>query len=502
MPDHEISFEADEAPRPQPRRSILSRRSWPERVVLSLGVLATTVAVLAAGVLNWGRGKWEAVTQVPIAAIAAAESGEPANWLLVGSDDRTGIDPDDPRSGIFLGEETFGKRTDTMMIARVDPDGGTIKLLSIPRDLWVPIAGEDSEGRVNSAFNGEGGEERLVSTIEEYFGLEINHYAEINFVGFQAVVDALGGVPIWFDKPMRDPGSALDIATAGCHVLDGFDALAFARGRKLETFSDGAWHLDPTGDLGRTSRQQYFIRQVAATATRKLDFTSFGTVNNLLDAGGQNLAISGVEADDLFELARIFSAVEGEQIVGYSLPVYDFRTDNGAAVLGLEIGDAQATLNVFRGDLAVPLPESTTTTTIFSYSVRVLNGSQTAGQAGTTTENLRLLGFDMGVAGNADVAERTTVKYGPGLEVGAIEVARHLGVNPVVAYDASITDVVVVTGKDFAGVLSTPRSEASVYVETTTIPPVTLPAEAAPIAPKATIGVVPESSPAVGTLCE
>ncbi len=475
------------------------RRSWVERGVLSLGVIGTTIALVAAGVLNLGRVKLEAITEVPIASIEEAKNGEPANWLLVGSDSREGIDENDPRSGIFLGDETpGGKRTDTMMIARVDPELGTIDLLSIPRDLYVPIAGTDRMGRVNTAFNGEGGEERLVNTIEAYFDLEINHYAEINFVGFQDIVDALGGVPIWFDYPMRDPGSALDVASAGCQVLDGFDALAFARGRKLEYFVDGEWRFDPTGDLGRTSRQQYFVRRVAATATRKLDFTSLGTVNRLLDAGSQNLTISGVEIGDLVSLARIFSAVEADQIIGHSLPVFDFRTEAGAAVLGLETEQAQAILDIFRGVDPAVSAEPTTTTTIRNYTVMVLNGSRVSGQAGDTTKSLAAAGFSMSVAGNADPTEKTTVAYGPGLEEAAIDVARWLGVNPVVRFDASLSEVVVTTGADFVGVLDTPRSKASVYVPTTTTPPTTT---APPVAPQPTVGFVPGPSPE-GTLCE
>ncbi len=498
MSDQEIFIEAS----PMPQDSLAShqpRRNWVERLVLTSGVIGTTVALIAAGVLNWGLGKWEAIPQLAIPAIEAAESGVPANWLIVGSDSREGIDPNDPRSGIFLGDEApGGKRTDTMMIARVDPDNGTVNLLSIPRDLWVPIAGSEQSGRVNTAFNGEGGEARLVSTIENYFGLEINHYAEINFVGFQDVVDALGGVPIWFDNPMRDPGSALDIPSAGCHVLDGFDALAFARGRNLEYFTDGKWQFDGTGDLGRTSRQQYFLRQVVATATRKLDFTSVGTVNGLIDAGAQNLAISGVEPGDLIELAKTFASVEGDQIIGHSLPVFDFRSETGAAVLGLEVEQAQPILDIFRGIDPASATEPTTTTAVLNYTVKVKNGSRVAGQAGEATDSLQAAGFDMSVADNADPIGQTIVQYGPGLEAAAVEVARYLDTNPVIEYNANLTEVVVVTGRDFSGVLTTPRAESAVVRPTTTAPAATVPASTEP---PSTVGYVPAASPA-GTLCE
>ncbi|MEZ5230893.1 MAG: LCP family protein [Acidimicrobiales bacterium] len=268
-------------------------RSWFERGVIALGVVGITTSLMGAGVMAWGLDKYEAIGSVEIGSVEAAEVGEPSNWLLVGTDSREGIDPNDPGAGVFLGEGApEGKRTDTMIVARVDPTTGRIDLLSIPRDLYVPLDG-GGEGRVNSAFNGEGGEERLVNTIESYFGIEINHYAEVNFVGFQDIVEGLGGVPIWFDYPMRDAGSGLNVPNAGCQVLDGFQSLAFVRGRHVEYFQDGSWHSDGTGDLGRSSRQQYFIRRVADTTLQKINIAEIGTLNNVLNIAGANLTIDG-----------------------------------------------------------------------------------------------------------------------------------------------------------------------------------------------------------------
>ena len=242
------------------------RRTWPQRLLLAVGVLATVAAILAAVGTAWGLQRYNDIQFLAVPTVEPAEEGTPSNWLLVGSDSREGIDPNDPNAGAFLGETVEGKRTDTIIVARVDPEAQTIDLVSVPRDLWVPIAGTGENGRVNAAFNGEGGEERLVSTIEDALGIEINHYAEVNFVGFQEVIDAIGGVPIWFDTPVRDPKTGLNVEAAGCHALGGSDALAFARSRSLEYLDGDTWRTDPTGDLGRTARQQFLLSRLAASA--------------------------------------------------------------------------------------------------------------------------------------------------------------------------------------------------------------------------------------------
>ena len=138
---------------------------------------------------------------------------------------------------------------------------------------------------------GEGGQQRLIDTIESVLDLEVHHYAEVNFVGFQDIVNALDGVPIWFDTPMRDEGSGLKVETAGCHVLDGSQALAFARSRTLQYQVDGVWRSDLSADLGRMSRQQHFLRRVVDRARSKLNITELATIDEVLDVAEQMLRL-------------------------------------------------------------------------------------------------------------------------------------------------------------------------------------------------------------------
>jgi polyisoprenyl-teichoic acid--peptidoglycan teichoic acid transferase len=125
---------------------------------------------------------------------------------------------------------SYTSRTDTIMLMQVNPLGPDVKMLSIPRDLWVPIAGV-GENRINTAhFFAEAaqkgsGPQAAIAVVETNFGVKIPYYARVRFDGFKEVVDAMGGIDLTLDKPM----GGLD---AGAHHLDGAQALAFARDRK------------------------------------------------------------------------------------------------------------------------------------------------------------------------------------------------------------------------------------------------------------------------------
>ncbi|MCZ7631196.1 MAG: LCP family protein [Microthrixaceae bacterium] len=91
-------------------------------------------------------------------------------------------------------------------------------MLSIPRDLWVTLP-DGSEDRINAAYAES--TQTLIDAIEENLGIPVHHFAEVDFVGFQKLIDALGGVPMYFDSPVRDRNSGLSISEPGCVVLNG-----------------------------------------------------------------------------------------------------------------------------------------------------------------------------------------------------------------------------------------------------------------------------------------
>jgi polyisoprenyl-teichoic acid--peptidoglycan teichoic acid transferase len=237
----------------------MSRRS---RTASRLGwsiVLVGLVATVTGGAGWWwlhGRlGELRSPTLE--GALTPAGSG-PWNILVVGSDSRLGVDRDD-RDVASMGSEgdVTGQRSDTILILRVGD--GRPALLSLPRDLWVDIDG-GAKNRLNSAFSK--GPAALTRTVQSALGISLHHYLEVDFQGFKDLVDAVGGVDVWFPYASTDRHTGLN-QLSGCHRLDGVSALAYARSRYLEYFDGFVWRSDGTGDLGRVQRQQDLLTRLA-----------------------------------------------------------------------------------------------------------------------------------------------------------------------------------------------------------------------------------------------
>ncbi len=196
--------------------------------------------------------------------------------LLVGVDERT----DDPSAG---------SRTDTIMLM-VDPTWGPPTLISIPRDSWVSIPGH-GEGKINSSFS-IGGPSLLIETVEQNTGLHVDHYLEVGFSGIVALTDAVGGVELCIDYDVNDPNSGL-VMEAGCHILDGQQALAFCRMR----------YSDPKGDLGRIERQQQWIESFVKTVLQPRNFFNPFTMIDVMDAAASALAVD--QDTGVFNMSRM-----------------------------------------------------------------------------------------------------------------------------------------------------------------------------------------------------
>lgn len=326
---------------------------------LSLGLAVLVGVAGSAGVLVSAKDRTDSVTRVEgvVEALEQQANDAPAeNYLLVGSDSREGIAEDDPNAAaIGSTDDVVNRRSDTIMILRRERNGGAA-LLSIPRDLWVEIAGTGREAKINAAFND--GATRLAATISAELGIPIHHYVEIDFAGFQRLVDQIGGVEICTMYAVQDLHSGLRL-DPGCQVLDGSMALAYARSRYYEEWIDGEWKRDGTADLGRIQRQQHFIR----TATEKLLATVESDpfkVGELIEA-----AIGAVAVDENLDPVKAASALRqaaANGLVTYSLPV-DFAEHRGQSALDLRVEEAQPILDYFRGVGPLPPPPETTTPT-------------------------------------------------------------------------------------------------------------------------------------------
>ena len=434
-------------------RRARARRTWPQRLLITFNLGVISASLLAAGVLAYANEKLADVPRIDLGSAlveASSEPGAPQNYLLVGTDSAAGISDDD---SITEGRSNLGILSDTIMLLRVHPGQVGAELLSFPRDLWVSIPGA-GEQRINAAISA-GGPESLINTINANFGIEVNHYVEVDWAGFQGLVSEVDGVPMWFDKPLRDPKTGLNIPEAGCVTLDPDQALAFSRSRSLEYYEDGYWQVDGSGDLGRIARQQALLRSAIQRAIDK-GIRNPITLNSLVDVGLDTVTAVDTELtpDDLLDLGLAFRTFEPEDLRTMSLDVYD-DSINGASILRMQDTEAnQQRLDIFKGladGTSGAGPEA-------SVQVAVNNGTGDTGQATEVADAFAGLGFDTSPGtGDAEAFDfgRTIVRYSPGHEAEAQFIAAQLvaGADLEEVGATYVADVIVVTGADYAGVV-------------------------------------------------
>jgi LCP family protein required for cell wall assembly len=330
----------------------MGSRGHIHRAPVALAAALTIVVGVGggAGVYFAGEREESGIERVDeLTEVLETNDGPAENYLIVGSDDRAVIDEDAPDAGLFLdGPTGEGGRSDTIMILRRDPENGA-SLLSIPRDLWVPIAGTGDDGKINWAYIG--GPRRLAETITQALAIPIHHYVEIDLAGFQQLVDEIGGVEICVEYAAQDTNSGLALQP-GCQTLDGRMALAYARSRSYQEWRDGEWH-DQAGapDLNRIARQQNFLRTAATAVLDEVNSNPF-RLGDLIDtAGGVVRLDANVDVLDAGE--AMFAAAE-EGLHTFVPPVEELIVGDQSA---LELADgADQILDYFRGVGPLPAP--------------------------------------------------------------------------------------------------------------------------------------------------
>jgi LCP family protein required for cell wall assembly len=307
----------------------------------------------SAGVLVTAQDRANEIEQVTdLTALSENANDAPAeNYLLVGSDSRADL-ADEGVEGDQIGSEAEvqGSRSDTIMILRREKEGAA-SLLSLPRDLWVQIAGTGDHAKINAAYNG--GPDRLIATINSALGIPINHYVEVDFAGFTNIVNELDGVELCFEYATRDTHSGLDVQP-GCQTLDGTQALAYTRSRYFEEFVDGDWRMDGRADLGRIERQQHFIQQAVTQVLQEIESDPFAA-GRLIDSVAGSIRID--ENNNPIEAANALRAAANLGLQTFSLPVEE-EIHGGQSALGLLDG-AEPILDYFRGTGPLPPPPTT-----------------------------------------------------------------------------------------------------------------------------------------------
>jgi LCP family protein required for cell wall assembly len=468
---------------PQGEAVLARHRRWPRRLLIAANIIVAICVVAAAAGYAYFRIQFGRIPTFggqklcnALAQCGDDVSGNPMNVLLVGSDTRASIAPGEVGS-FGNTKDVGGQRSDTIIVLRIEPATKRAAMLSIPRDLYVKIAGTTYSSKINDAF--QAGPDRLIATVTAALGIPINHYVQVDFNGFRAIVTALGGVDIYSASRVRDAFSGLAIPNPGCVRLDGNQALAFVRSRHYEYMENGRWKTDPTADLGRISRQQDFIRRVLKKANQKAHGLDVLTLNKLVNAGIHNVKIDEhFSSKDITGLARRFKSLDANAVEMLTLPTTPANI-GGAAVLRLKQPESNQVIDSFlarnKPAPTANAPGSVPNIPPSSIRVRVLNGSGAEGQAREVSTALQQVGFSIAGIGQSTSFKNnaTVLRYATGQRDKALVVQSKIQGETTLQEDSTLrggTDVVVVTGGSFGGVVGQTAASTTPSPSTTAKP--------------------------------
>ncbi|HEX2180144.1 MAG TPA: LCP family protein [Actinomycetota bacterium] len=438
-------------------------------VVVLLGVIAGSVLLYAHFKV---RGNQEQVE------VAEQPENEPMNVLVLGSDSREGLSAEQQQS--FGDTEVVpGRRADTIMMLHLDEEREKAVLVHFPRDLRVTNP-EGEQVKINSIYSQ--GPDAMVETVSEFTGMPIHHYLEVDFNGFNQIADSVGGIEVYFERAVKDPDSGLD-QPRGCVTIEGEQALAFVRARKIDD------------DFGRIQRQQLFLKlMVDKIATPGVVLRPDRVVSLV------NVFSQAVKYDAELSLSDISTI--GLRLRNFNSGNLDMRVvpSAGARIDGVSyvVANELQTRALF-GALASrqPLPDygRTGVSAIDPEDVRVslLNGTEVGKLAFTEGEVLKSRGFQVVETANTIPHATTIVYYAEGFQDQGRLLANNYGaqLQELPATIEAAGQVAVVLGQDFAATHpvtpATPTTPASPGA--TVAPP---PPPAPPPAPAA-----PETRPLV-----
>jgi LCP family protein required for cell wall assembly len=439
---------------PTPRRHRL------RRTLITVGVVMVTLFV-AGGVATYlaYRNLDHNITPIDVSSqvgtdrpshATATSASEPMNILVMGSDTRS-------PHGMGL---SGGARSDTTMIVHLSADRQSALAVSIPRDSIVQIpeckTSDGSsypahEGMFNSAFS-LGGPGCTIKTVESLTDIYIDHFMVIDFRGFQAMVDALGGIQVCLPYAVNDPLSHLNLP-AGVSTVHGEQALAYVRAR----------HFGTGSDISRITRQQAFLSSVVNKVR------SAGTLLNpiklykFLDAATKSLSTdpSLAHLSALRDLASQVRNIPPSKITFMTTPWMVDPSDPNRV-----IWDTAKTNQVWKAikddaQYPPPAPKPTVmdqrplTTAPADIAVEVLNGSGKSGAGTRAAAKLKAQGYQVSSVGDAATSDyvSTVVQYSPGMEDAARTLAASIPGSSRVLVDGLGTTLQVVVGRQWPGVV-------------------------------------------------
>ena len=376
----------------------------------------------------------------PVPALAAGATdadGADENILLVGSDSRAGATPAELKA-LRTQNDGGTVNSDTMMVLHVPANGSRPTIVSFPRDSWVDIPG-NGKGKINAAYpdgyiaaKNRGASElaaqsagliMTIRTINALTGLHIDHYMQVDLLGFYRISNAIGGVTVCLNKA-QNPNTDSDAfgkgysginLPAGVSVIKGTQALAFVRQR----------HGLPNGDLDRIRRQQYFLSAAFHKVTTAGVVLNPFKLRSLLNAVGSSLLID--PSLNLVSLAQQFEAISSGQISFMTIPndgpqvIYPDGVET--AIVKVDTAAMPGFVRRLEGKPVDRALQSAIAAAPSSVTVDVLNGTSTAGVAGSNATALKNLGFKVNTVDSTDPTAKTAVEYPAGMQAQAKSVA-------------------------------------------------------------------------------
>ncbi len=376
--------------------------------------------------------------------LVRTQSSDPYYMLLMGTDGREENEPD---------------RTDTIILARIDPKNKRAVLVSIPRDTRVQIEGHGYQ-KINAA-HAYGGAKGAVQAVSNFAGVEISHYAEIDFSGFKGLVDTLGGVEVNVPFAIEDwdAGGEVD---AGTQVLDGEHALIFCRSRNTSI-----------GDYQRQANQRMFLQALASKVLQADAPTMLSAVNSIAGA-----VTTDMDVQTIVGLANELSGMSTDNIYTYTVPSSPKTIDGISYVIADETAWKNMMATIDSGGIPDSQDESlsgvvsdeyknssgttessSSTSSVnvqrSSYPLTVRNGGGVEGSASQAASKLQAQGYTINDTGNTNqfVYDSTLVIYNDEADKQvANDIVNVLGTGQVVASNNRYSfdgKLMVIVGSDW-----------------------------------------------------
>lgn len=427
-------------------------------IVLAAAVVAG--AAIAGGFLSKISGNLNSGIDSNLRSLLSGSSAasEPSYFLLLGTDETASRDNNPDYAGAF--------RSDTIILARVDPVSQKVALVSIPRDTKVDLGDEYGVQKINAAST-LGGASLAVEAVENLTGVDIDHYAQVNIDGLKDIVDALGGIEVNVPVEINDKaaGGHLD---KGKQTLNGKQALILCRSR--HTYDSVG-----SGDLYRAANQ----RLVLTAIVKKALSTDPATMASTVSAMSEHVT-TDLSSTDILALAQAFRGFDTkssmytaafpttssyEDDVWYEVADEDTwqqmkaRMDAGESPAeSSETDETTGTVLATAGDSDSNTSSSSSSSSSASYSgqVSVRNGTATSGLASEAADTLTQMGFtcDSGNAESTGYTSTVVVYDDSSYASAANAIVKKLGCGSAVQNDGTYSftgNILVVLGSDYTG---------------------------------------------------